>query len=180
MTRYAAFLRAINVGGRYIKMEELRRLLEAMGLAQVTTFIQSGNVLFESAARKPALLEARIEAHLRQALGYEVATFVRSLPELNAIAGCNPFAEAQQAADSMVYIAFLREAPSPERREAVLALRNPVDDFYFQGRELYWLSRKNQQGSAVSGNVLEKRLGMPATVRNATTLRKMAAMLADN
>src|SRR2546423_13547575 len=92
--RLIAFLRAINVGGHTVKMEELRRLFEALGLASVETFIASGNVIFEAPGEKMQALEKRIERHLRESLGYEVATFIRSASELTEIAGYQPFTDA--------------------------------------------------------------------------------------
>src|SRR5438874_9114515 len=90
MTRYIAFLRAINVGGRTIKMETLRQHFEALGLTKVETFINSGNVIFEARAAKTGNLEKKIEAQLRQMMGYDVAAFVRTPAELAAIAAYQP------------------------------------------------------------------------------------------
>ena len=78
MTVYIAFLRAINVGGRTVKMDRLRGLFEHLGYADVETFIASGNVIFQSPAEDTRALEQQIEAHLAASLGYEVATFVRT------------------------------------------------------------------------------------------------------
>src|SRR4029077_5658519 len=87
MPCYAAFLRAVNVGGRIVKMEDLRRHLAAMGLANVETLIASGNVVFDAPAKSAEPLQARIEAGLKKSLGYEVKTFVRSSEEIAAVAG---------------------------------------------------------------------------------------------
>jgi len=94
MPRYMAFLRAINVGGRVVKMDELRGLFEAMKFKRVETFIASGNVIFETGPEPRAELAAKIQARLLKALGYEVAAFVRTGPEVAAIAGHRPFEEA--------------------------------------------------------------------------------------
>jgi uncharacterized protein (DUF1697 family) len=83
--KYVAFLRAINVGGRVVKMEALRGHFEALGFADVDTFIASGNVIFESAAEQ-ASVKTTIEAHLRSSLGFEVATFVRTIAEVHEVA----------------------------------------------------------------------------------------------
>ena len=88
--KYVAFLRAINVGGHVVKMEMLRAYFEALGLSNVETFIASGNVIFESRA-KLELLQARIEHHLHASLGYEVATFIRTLAEVHAVSRYRPF-----------------------------------------------------------------------------------------
>ncbi len=174
MTRYVAFLRAINVGGHVVKMEDLRRLFEAMGLANVETFIQSGNVIFDSPARKAAPLESKIERQLQQALGYEVVTFVRSLTELVGIAQYDPFDGAERAAGATLYVAFLRATLGKDAQRSLMALRTENFDFHAHQREVYWL-RRQQEEPVVSGAFLEKALGVPATVRNATTVRKIAA-----
>ena len=85
MQRYIAFLRAINVGGHTVKMDALRVLFESLGFINVETFIASGNVLFETPDGDPQEMETKIEACLRSALGYEVATFIRTRAELAAI-----------------------------------------------------------------------------------------------
>ena len=93
MTRYIAFLRAINVGGHVVKMDALRGLFESLGFSNVETFIASGNVLFETNLN--GNLEKKIESKLREALGYDVATFIRTDAELKAIANYKAFAQSQ-------------------------------------------------------------------------------------
>ncbi|MGQ0603948.1 MAG: DUF1697 domain-containing protein [Anaerolineales bacterium] len=177
MTRYLAFLRAINVGGHVVKMETLRRLFEALGFANVETFIASGNVIFESPARNAATLEHKIEKELETALGYAVATFLRSPTELAAIAQHHPFGKLK--ADEVVYVAFARAAPNAAARAALKALNNPAHTFHLNGREVYWLRRRQLDDGKYSGATLERALAAPATVRNMTTVEKMAAKYAD-
>jgi uncharacterized protein (DUF1697 family) len=176
MPRYVAFLRAINVGGHNVKMDTLRRLFETMGFANVETFIASGNVIFDAADEDKKALERQIELSLREALGYEVATFIRSTAELAEIARYKPFGEAEpEAAGNMLYLAFVADIPGDEERQKLLFFANAVDEFHVHGREVYWLCRKKLSESTFSGALLEKTLGMPATVRNSTTVKKMAA-----
>lgn len=171
-----AFLRAMNVGGHTVKMDHLRTLFEALGLSKVETFIASGNVIFESPTEPAATLETRIEQHLKQALGYEVATFIRSAGELAALMHYQPFATHELEEErNTLYIAFLRAAPSIEAQQKLMALRNEIDDFQVHEREVYWLCRKKISESSVSGGLLEKTLGMAATIRNTTTVNKLAA-----
>ena len=94
MPRFIAFLRAINVGGHTVKMDDLRQLFEALGFSGVETFIASGNVVFETTARNTKVLEGKIERRLREALGYEVATFIRTDAELADIANYTPFRQS--------------------------------------------------------------------------------------
>jgi uncharacterized protein (DUF1697 family) len=173
VARYVAFLRAINVGGHTVKMEALRALFAELGLDEVSTFIASGNVIFETRARDVAALERKIEAHLEKSLGYEVATFVRSTSELAAVAAYDPFPER---ADPTVYVAFLKEPLGDEAREKLMSHRSEDDDFHVHGREIYWLPGGRMSDSKFSGAVLEKAIRMPATMRNMTTVRKLAAL----
>jgi uncharacterized protein (DUF1697 family) len=171
-----AFLRAINVGGHTVKMDQLRALFEELGLAKVETFIASGNVIFESPADPAAQVEAMIEQHLKQALGYDVATFIRSAAELTALMHHQPFATHELEEErNTLYIAFLRAAPDNEAKQRLMALRNEIDDFQVHEREVYWLCRKRISESTVSGALLEKTIGMAATIRNTTTVNKLAA-----
>jgi len=175
-SRYIALLRAINVGGRTVRMEELRKLFAAMGFADSETFIASGNVIFESPARSSAEIEQQIEKGLETSLGYEVATFVRSPAELAAIAAHEPFARDElDRPGAALYIGFLRDAPGDDARQKLLALRSRIDDFHLHGRELYWLARERMSESKVSNAVLERILASRTTLRNINTVRKLAA-----
>jgi uncharacterized protein (DUF1697 family) len=175
MPRYFAFLRAINVGGRTVRMEQLRVLFGEMGFANVETFIASGNVVFDARARSATGLERTIEAHLRKALGYDVNTFVRSAGELAAIVNRDAFPPADVAAAHALYVAFLGKTPAPAVRERLSRASTAADEFALHGRELYWLCRVRFSDSAFSGPPLEKATSAPVTVRNMTTLRKLAA-----
>jgi len=174
--QYIAFLRAINVGGHTVKMEHLRRLFEAMGHSNVETFIASGNVIFDSTSKSAQALEKKIAAHLHASLGYEVATFIRTPSELAAIAQYKPFSNAELNAEgNTLYIGFLPDNPSDAAKKKLLACTTKSDDFHINGREVYWLCRKLFSESEFSGKELEKVLGMPATLRNSTTAKKIAA-----
>lgn len=179
MPRYIALLRAINVGDHVVKMEYLRTLFASLGFSAVETFIASGNVIFESPATEAQTLETEIEHHLQQALGYEVATFIRSASEVAAIANYKPFpAAGLDAEGNSLYIAFLPAPPISDSRRKLLNFRNEVDDFHVHEREIYWLCHRKISESKFSGALLEKTVGMPATVRNSTTVRKLAAKYA--
>jgi uncharacterized protein (DUF1697 family) len=175
MSRYIAFLRAINVGGHTVKMDTLRQLFESLGFSNVETFIASGNVLFETSLRDSNALEKKIESKLREAFGYDVATFIRTDTELKAIADFKPFPQSQLDAATAFNIAFLKESPAADSKKKVLALKTNIDDFHIHGRELYWLCQKKQSDSTFSNAVLEKTLGKPSTLRGAETVKKIAA-----
>ncbi len=175
MTRYVALLRAINVGGHTVKMETLQKLFVAMGYERVETFIASGNVIFETARRNPIALEETIAKGLEKALGFPVATFLRTIPELAAVAAHAPFPGSDLEPGASLYVGFMKNAVGREIMRAVAASRTAADDFAIHGRELYWLRRNVGLASIYSGARIEKTLAGPITVRNITTVRKLAA-----
>ena len=172
--KYVAFLRAINVGGHTVKMDHLRDLFEAMGFSNVETFIASGNVIFDSPTKNGKALETKIEKSLETSLGYKVATFIRSISELATVAKYIPFDDCD-AEGNVLYIGFLTDNPLEESKRRLLSFSTRIDDFHIFGREVYWLSRKKLGESVFPGGAkFEKALGMPATLRNSTTVRKIA------
>ena len=176
MPKYVAFLRAINVGGRTVKMDHLRGLFEALKFSNVETFIASGNVIFDSTSKSPKTLEKKIEAHLMASYGFEVDTFIRSIGELAVIANSEPFSKTElQDEGNTFYIGFLADLPSDEAKEKVISMTSPINQFAFSGREFFWLCRKSFSEANFSGASLEKLLGMRATLRNSTTVRKIAS-----
>ena len=174
MARYVALLRAINVGGHIVKMRALQEYFEALGFSGVQTVIASGNVIFDADEVDPATIERRIEKHLQHALGYPVATFLRTPPELAAVAAREPFPGSPSA--HPLSVAFTRQAVRPEDARVLLASRNEIDDFHVDGREIYGLRRTSIGQSKFTGARLEKIIGMPATARNVTTVRRLAAL----
>lgn len=173
--RFIAFLRAINVGGHIVTMDRLRALFEELGFGHVETYIASGNVVFDSAARNGAGLEAKIAAHLERELGYAVATFVRTTAELAAVAACEPFAGRDGAT---LQVGFLAKPLTREQAALVERFWSPVDEFALHGRELYWSCSVKSHESAFSLARLERALKLEATFRNVNTVRKLAAKLA--
>lgn len=178
MPRYFAFLRAINVGGHVVKMDLLRQIFESLGFSSVETFIASGNVVFESTSRDVKALEKKIENGLRNELGYEVVTFIRTKAELIEIANYMPFSKSDLAAAVSMNIVFLGETLDKKTSQKLMALRTEFDDLYLRGREIYWLGRTRQSESTISNAVFQKTLGRPGTVRGTETIRKMAAKYA--
>lgn len=174
MTRYVALLRAINVGGHTVKMDRLRGLFEALRLGNVSTFIASGNVLFDSASKAPAM-ESRIERHLHDALGYSVATFVRPLAQLSAIATSHPF-EGCEADGHALSVGFLKAPLAPDIRDRLSALETGYDEFHMHDTHVYWRCHGRMSASRAWGPPLDRALGAPVTFRNITTVRKLAAL----
>ena len=169
-----AFLRAINVGGRVVTMTELRGHFEELGFKDVETFIASGNVVFASKATA-ATLQGRIEKGLKKALGYDVATFVRSAEELAAIAKHEAFSAAQLANSRTNVVGLVAEPLSVAAGKALMALQNDDDTFHVHGREIYWISRKGQSDSTFSNVQMERTLKVRTTFRGLNTIGRLVA-----
>ena len=175
MTKHIAFLRAINVGGHTVKMDHLKKLFKKMGFEKVETFIASGNVVFETKSKIVDSIKKKIETELEKSLGYKVASFIRTIDELKAVSEYRAFKDSDlNNKNNTLYIGFLDSTPSKENQNKVKAMQDAANEFHFDKTELYWLCRKNFSDSGISGKTLEKALAMDTTIRNSTTIRKMA------
>ena len=170
--RYVAFLRAINVGGHTVRMEDLRRLFEGMGAANVQTFIASGNVVFESRTTRPGDLEHQFETGLEKALKFPVTTFLRTGTEVAAVAQSAAFPGAEVTAAGALYVGFLKTAPATALRAALAAASTTAHRFAVHDREIYWL--RVNLADEYAAPKLDHALG-PTTFRNITTVRNIAA-----
>lgn len=175
MTRYIAFLRAVNVGGRTVKMDELRGHVAAAGGHDVETFIASGNVIFSSSVTASATLEQTIETHLKKALGFDVPTLIRTTGEVAAAAARTPYAEKDVAAAGTYVAAFLRRPLDAAGKKGLASLATEVDRFVLQGREVYWLATTKQSETKLTIVKFERAVGCAATMRAMTSLKKLAA-----
>jgi uncharacterized protein (DUF1697 family) len=166
--RRIAFLRAINVGGHVVKMDQLRKLLTSFGFDNAETFIASGNVIFDTKMTSTAKAEDQIEAGLLSELGYEVVTFVRTPKELAEIVAHRPF-----ALDVSV-VGFLKRPPAAAAVNQALSWDIGDEEIAVRGKELYWRHGGRMSDSALSGMKTERTLG-PMTMRNLSTVAKIAA-----
>ena len=181
MAVYIALLRGINVGGKHVvKMAELKRLFEELGYKRVETYIQSGNVLFES-DEEEAELRRKLERGFESAFGFFSSIILRTSAEWKAIiAGC-PFteqeiAEAEASSDvECQYAAMLPEPPGSDDIARLETHRSENETYRIAGRDVYLLFRNNGIRNSKLANQLQK-LSVPATVRNWKTMTKLAAL----
>jgi uncharacterized protein (DUF1697 family) len=176
MARCIAFLRAVNVGGRTVRMDALKAQFEALALTNVSTFIASGNVIFETRARDMAALEQKIEKQLLSAFGFEVHSFVRSAAEVATIAACRPFEARELENAASFVVGFVGRPFDAAQQKVVKGFDNELDAFHAQGRELYWMSRNKQSESKFSNAAFERALGLRATFRGMKTVQRIAAL----
>jgi uncharacterized protein (DUF1697 family) len=175
MADYIAFLRGINVGGHNVKMDVLCREFETVGLTQVETFIASGNVIFDSRQTDTATLEAKIEQQLRAILNYEVAAFVRTRADVARLADYAAFSEDKLAGAGAYCVAFIKAPLSVAQALTLQQFATDVDEFDTVGREIFWLCNVRQSESKFANAQFERKMGMVATFRSMTTVRKLAA-----
>ena len=171
MPRSVAFLRALNLGSRRkVAMADLRAAFEELGLDDVSTYINSGNVLF-STKRRGRALERSIEAHLESAFGFDVPTYVRTASELRKLLAAEPFA----VKDGEVYqVGFLHQRPTAAVCRAVAALSTKSDELVIVGRDIHWRIAGKVMDSTLKAGALDRALGAATTMRTTTMLRKLA------
>lgn len=174
---YIAFFRGINVGGKnVIKMADLKQALQSIGLSKVQTYIQSGNVLFETnEAEKP--LRERIEITVNRVFGISAAVILRTFRDLEQTAESCPYSDDQMSlAQSLteaecLYVALLERAPLPEEINRLDVYGSETDQYRIKGRDLYLLFHHSIRDSKLATNL--NRLDIPLTVRNWNTIQKL-------
>lgn len=175
MNDYVAFLRGMNLGGRRIKNDELKREFGNLGFDDVSCFRASGNVIFSSKESDEGGLTERIEAGLGDSLGYAVPVFLRSAAELREAATREPFeASLVTASKGKLQVAFLPAAPKKAAVKAALGLATDDDLLAIDGRELYWLPSGGISESELDLKTIESAVG-PWTMRTKGTVDQIAA-----
>lgn len=176
MPTHAAFLRAVNLGStRKTSSADLRSAFEGEGLAEVSTFRTSGNVVFAAGRESAAKLKRRIEKALRVAFGFEVVVFLRTAKEVRAIAAERPFTPKQlESSQGKLQVWLLAEKPAAAAQKKVLELAGGDDRLAFGKRELFWLPKAGTQTSDLDQKAIGKLVG-PATMRTMGTIEQVAA-----
>ena len=178
MITHIALLRAVNVGGNMLKMEHLREMLADLGLTDVKTYLQSGNVLF-SAKDTPAKLSARIEKRLSEATRLPVSVIVRTPDELQGIIAANPFAREAAAAPKTVHVTFLAGAAPKAAAAAIGKLPAGEDRWHVASSEIYLCCPGGYGRTKLNTMALERVLGRRATTRNWSTVTALHAMAVE-
>lgn len=179
MNRYVAFLRGMNLGRRRIKNPELCAAFEQIGLTNVSAFLASGNVIFDVEDPDPIAVSRSIEDGLRDSLGYEVPTFLRSADEVRSIASYEPFADVTNERTGKLQVAIVRDDVEQSQRVSVLELSNDADLLEIVDRGIYWWPKGNFLDSQLDLKAIEDIVG-PFTIRTKNTVERLAAkFLAD-
>ncbi len=175
MPRYAAFLRGINVGGRRVKSPDLCAPFERLGHTDVVSFRASGNVVFDAGSDGVPELTRAIERALEDALGFEVATMLRTKAQVRAIAAKQPFdSRLVETSTGKLQVLLLAKKPSAATRRKAIALATEADKLSISSSELYWLPSGGTQDSELDQAELGRLLGT-ATMRTKGTIEQIAS-----
>jgi uncharacterized protein (DUF1697 family) len=171
MTRYVAFLRAVNLGKRRVAMPTAREALERLGYDDVGSFVNSGNLLFTS-AEEAVDCERAIRAELEDVFGFEITTFVRTAAEVRALATDTPFGEL--AAGHTHFVLLPLNRLSAADRKNVEAMSNDRDQCVVVGRDVHWLIRAKSTETTLGSKRWRDALpDNPTTARNTTMMAKL-------
>jgi uncharacterized protein (DUF1697 family) len=173
-TAYVALLRGVNVGGNAnLAMAELREAVAPLGLDNVRTLLQSGNLLFAGPARSSAKLERQLQAAVLERLGLRTEFFVRTGAEWAEVVANNPFPREAQSDPGRLIVFFSSAAPALPAVEALRAAVTGPEVIRAGSRHLYITYPNGMGRSKLTGAAIEKKLGTTGTARNWNTVRKL-------
>ena len=177
--RYVALLRAVNVGGKgLVKKDALRDAFTRAGGANVSTFIASGNVLFDAPPDRMESIVAGARRRLKAVLGAEPVVMVRSAQEMSALMRRGPFSGVDVPKILKRYILFLADVPSRRPRLPLTQPKEELDIVHVAARDCWVVSRRKASGMyGFPGIFVEAALGAPSTARSWSTVTKIAEML---
>jgi uncharacterized protein (DUF1697 family) len=174
--KYVTFFRGINVGGKnMIKMELLRKMFSSLGFENVKSYINSGNVIFETAETDDNVLSAKIADAITETFSFKINVMTRTIAEIENLVKNNPYA-GQFENDKDLHVFFLDEDLSDEKRELLLAQANENEMFAFMPRTIFCFLRISILDSIVGKGFIDKKLKVSATARNWRTVNKILEM----
>ena len=174
MSIRVGFLRAVNVGNRRVPMSRLVAVCEALGYADVWTYVNSGNVVLDTTGSGTSV-EAAMEKALEDEFGFECTTFVRTVPQVRHALDARPFPVDD---GDTHFVTFLKRAPSPGDAELLEGLSNEFDTLVVDGADVHWRMRGRSTDSLLTKRHWEKVLGpLSSTSRNVTMLRRLHARI---
>jgi uncharacterized protein (DUF1697 family) len=176
MTALIALLRGVNLGNRRMSMEQLRTLLEGLGLRDVQTYIQSGNAVFRAQERGLPKLPRRIEEAIEREFGFQSDVILRTAAEVSGVIARNPFAGRSEIVPGKLLVWFLAADPGDEVRNRVLAIPAAPEEVRVDRRELYIYFPNGQARPKLSMAAVERALNLPGTGRNWNTVLKLLEM----
>jgi uncharacterized protein (DUF1697 family) len=169
-----SMLRGVNVGGHHkIRMDALKALYESLGLRDVQTYVQSGNVIFSTKERDIERLAIEIENSIERTFGFRPAVIVRTVAELRDVVRRNPFAARQGIESRSLLVTFLLKDPGQAARDKVLAIKVEPEELCIEAREYYIYFPIGMGPSKLPMAAIAKALKTPGTGRNWNSVTKM-------
>ncbi|MBV5315856.1 MAG: DUF1697 domain-containing protein [Prolixibacteraceae bacterium] len=177
--RYIAILRGINVGtGRKVPMTDLKKLCENMGLQNVQTYIQSGNVVFEwSRSESISELETRLQKAFSESFGFDIPVLVRTAEEWAESIAQNPFLKEENVDIDRLHLTCLKEVPSQELLEKIKPFQFMPDRYEIIGKDVFIFCAAGYGTSKLTNPFFESKLKVSATTRNWKTVMKLHEMI---
>ena len=169
-------LRGVNLGKRRMKMDALRALYESLGMHDVQTLVQSGNVVFRTERKDLAALAGKIEAAIEREFGFYSDVILRASSEMRDVIGRNPLAKRSELEPGKFLVWFLLSDPGTEIREKVRAIKTELEELRIEGREAYIYFANGMARPKMKWAAIEKVLAIRGTGRNWNTVRKLLAM----
>jgi len=176
MPAYIALLRGVNVGGKTVKMERLRAVVEEMGFSAVRTYVQSGNVIFEAVQGSPASLSKHIEKRILREFDLSVPVILKTSRAMEEIVRANPFVKDRTVDQSKLHVTFLSETPSRAAANVLEPLAAKSERFHVLHQEIYLYCPDGYGKTKLSNNAIERRLSVVATTRNWRTVNTLLEM----
>ena len=174
--RYIALLRGINVGGNtMIKMEELRKTFEALRFENVKSYINSGNLAFDSAMSSEEKLVKKIEQAIEKDFGKLIPTMVREQKDILRVLDSNPF-DGRYESHKEMHVLFMKDEMPAEKQEQLLSQQTDSESFAVIGREIYCHLRLGVADSLLGKGFIDRKLKVPTTGRNWRTVQKLVEL----
>lgn len=179
MQKYIALLRGINVSGqKIIKMAELRELLESLDFSEVTTYIQSGNIIFKSTQESEEILQVMIKERILSHFGFDVPVLVRKREYLQMILDENPFARKLEEGvfeEKKMYYTLLSGIPDAQTMDQLEIYPAEGEEYFIESqyKVVFFYAANGYGRTKLNNNLFEKKMRCSATTRNLRTLTKL-------
>lgn len=174
---YVALLRGINVGGKNtLPMKDLLGIFSESGCENITTYIQSGNVLFDAEPRVMADLPRQVAARIEARFGFRVPVVLRSADAVAAVISNNPFLNVGVSEDAL-HVYFLADLPDPHRVGELDPNRSTPDRFLVRGKEIYLLLPNGMARTRLTNAYFDSKLSTTSTARNWRTITRLFELM---
>ena len=177
MKAMIAMLRGVNVGGSHkLPMERLRAICEALNLTRPQTFIQSGNVVFETKLKDETALALQMETAIEAEFGFRPNVVLRSADEMRSVVARNPFSKRADVAPDRLLVTFLQSDPGEEARKAIRAIPVDPEELVVDGREIFVYYPNGAGRSKLPVARIDRAQNVPGTSRNWNSVLKLLAL----